>query len=332
MEEFDILKKKVGEHYHFFHLDGKKVCNKKILEYVSSLYFPPAYENIRINSDRKAKRYGVGTDSKNRKQYLYTKSWGDVALNNKFKQILKFSKHIHKIKKELYKNLDLDFDQNLKLILVSLGLLLIIECNFRVGSEMGVEKYNSFGVSTLEKSHFKYKNQQYKITFIGKKGVLNENIVENPKMNALIKKILNKNQNSKIFHFSSREGKNPMQNIKVDANDMNNYLKTWGNFSSKNFRTWMANYIFLEILKKILKKTEYDKSKITHRKKIIKEAIEKTAEKLHHTPTICKKSYIFIELWKPFVEEKPEHFENLKNSSTFLIDFLKIKSNYRDVK
>ncbi len=87
----------------------------------------------------------------------------------------------------------------------------------------------------------------------------------------------------------------------------------------------MANYIFLEVLKKNLKNTNYDQSKITHRKKIIKEAIQKTAEKLHHTPTICKKSYIFIELWKPFVEETPEHFENLKNSSTFLIQFLENK-------
>ena len=315
MEEFDILKKKVGKNYQFFYLDGKKVTNKKILDYVKTLYFPPAYKNIKVSSNKNAKRYGVGTDSKNRKQYLYSKSWGDVSLNNKYKQILKFSKHIQKIQKDLYKNLNLDFNKNnLKLILISVGLLLIIECNFRVGSEMGVEKYNSFGVSTLEKSHFKYKNNQYIIKFTGKKGIINENIVENKILNNIIRKIIKKNPNSKIFEF---------KNIKVNANDMNDYLKYWGDFSTKNFRTWRANSIFLDNIKKILKRNTFDNSKITHRKKIIKDAINITSAKLHHTPSICKKSYLFVELWKPFVETDPTHFNNLNNSSTFLIQFLK---------
>ena len=51
MEEFDILKKKVGKNYQFFYLDGKKVTNKKILDYVKTLYFPPAYKNIKISSN-----------------------------------------------------------------------------------------------------------------------------------------------------------------------------------------------------------------------------------------------------------------------------------------
>jgi DNA topoisomerase-1 len=319
MEEFDILKKKVGEHYQFFYLDGKKVCKKKILEYVSSLYFPPAYENIKINSDQNAKRYGVGTDSKNRKQYLYTKSWSDVALENKYKQIYKFTKYINRIKKKLYKNLELDFDDNLKIILISTALLLIIECNFRVGSEMGVEKYNSFGVSTLEKSHFFNIDNKYIIKFVGKKGVLNENIVQNKKLNQIINLILTKNKNYKIFHFTQ-------ENIKITSKDINNYLKSYGSFTTKNFRTYMANYIFLQNIKIILKKKKYDISKITHRKKIVKESVNATALKLHHTPSICKNSYIFTELWKPFIEVNPNFFDNLNNPSIFFLQFIENKS------
>ena len=51
-----------------------------------------------------------------------------------------------------------------------------------------------------------------------------------------------------------------------------------GNYSTKNFRTWGAN---TELIKLLLK-----------RDNDLKDSIDMVADKLHHTSTICKKSYI----------------------------------------
>ena len=86
---------------------------------------------------------------------------------------------------------------------------------------------------------------------------------------------------------------------------------------------------------KVLESGEFDVSKVTHRKKIIKKAIDETANKLHHTGSICKKSYVVNELWNDFIE-KPADFKDIimnykeagsyKNSEN---SFIKYMDNYK---
>ena len=59
-------------------------------------------------------------------------------------------------------------------------------------------------------------------------------------------------------------------------------------------RTWNANTLFLEYLKKIRKDSQRKEN--SNSKKDIKKAIEMVAEKLHNTYSICKKSYIDPEI------------------------------------
>jgi len=56
------------------------------------------------------------------------------------------------------------------------------------------------------------------------------------------KKILNKND--RIFTYRSNN-----KYYNVSAPDVNRYLKQFGNFSAKNFRTWTANVDLIKELK-----------------------------------------------------------------------------------
>ena len=75
-------------------------------------------------------------------------------------------------------------------------------------------------------------------------------------------------------------------------------------------RTWNANIIFIENFKKEidqnLDKTYFgltDKTKkINIKKKLIKDAIYNTSNSLHHTPTICKSSYIYKNILSEILE------------------------------
>lgn len=316
MVEFDIYKKKYGKSFIYVHIDGERVIDKNILKYCKELYFPPAYKNICINSDINAKRYGVATDEKNRKQFFYTKEWCENAQHEKSKQIYKFSKYICRLKKDLFQLLDSPIS---KPHLISLALLLIIECNFRIGSEEGVENYQSYGVTTLKKSHFELKNKKYHVSFTGKKGVINENIIKNQCINKAIHNLIRKNKNNEIFNFKCKDTN---QILKISNKDVNSFLKQYGDFSSKNLRTWMANIWFLTFVKKQLQKyPKYEKFS-SHRTKIIKNSIDLTAKKLHHTAIICKKSYLFYDLWHSFYKN-PSYFMLLRSPKSFLIEYLK---------
>ena len=104
-------------------------------------------------------------------------------------------------------------------------------------------------------------------------------------------------------------------NLKMDAPTgalpYGSYLKKFGNFSSKNFRTWVANLSFItELLN-----SDKDLSE-NQRKKYINLAIKKVAEKLNNTIGVCKKNYIDPSIINIYLTEPKRFFGTFKNSIT----------------
>jgi DNA topoisomerase IB len=89
--------------------------------------------------------------------------------------------------------------------------------------------------------------------------------------------------------------------INITINDLNKYLEEF-NITTKDLRTWNANIIFLKNLKKEIENLdkkyyeENNEKKIKIKKKIIRDAIKLTSSSLHHTPAICKSSYIYKDI------------------------------------
>ena len=148
---------------------------------------------------------------------------------------------------------------------------------------------------TLHKKHILIKNNIIEIDFIGKKGVNNFCMIQNKTIQDIIKKVyhLSSKDNAYLFSIIYKN-----EHINISINDLNQYLKEF-DVTTKDLRTWNANILFLKNLKKYidnLNSSYYEKDenkKIKIRKKMIKEAIKDTAFSLHHTPSICKSSYIF---------------------------------------
>ena len=165
---------------------------------------------------------------------------------------------------------------------IAIILKLIMDCQFRVGNEIYSKKNKSYGTTTLEKKHMKIKKNSIEIDFIGKKNVRNNCTVKNKKVVKTLKQ-RNKKLKNKIDRL-----------FNVSSSDVNNYLKKFGEFSSRNFRTWGANIEFIsQILKNCKQKGSYSKSEL---KKIMKFCIQKVAHKLHNTTTVCKSNYLDPEL------------------------------------
>ena len=115
---------------------------------------------------------------------------------------------------------------------------------------------------------------------------------------------------------------NNNEKIHINIYDVNSYLKPFG-VTTKDLRTWNANVIFIKNLKELVQNLDNefiqkyngktDKQRIKIRKQMIKEAIKSTAQSLHHTPTICKSSYIYKKLLE-VLENNNNIFLNLKNN------------------
>ena len=97
------------------------------------------------------------------------------------------------------------------------------------------KKNKSYGTTTLQGKHIKVKNKnEIIIDFNGKKNVRNVCTVKNKKLVKTLKqKKRTINKEDRIFTYRKGE---KYYNIK--SQDVNKYLKQFGKFTAKDFRTW----------------------------------------------------------------------------------------------
>lgn len=292
---------KDSKKYNFYTYDNKKIDNKLKLEKLKSIYIAPAYKDVKIylNQDVLA----TGIDSAGRKQYIYSEGSKVKRETKKYCQLVKLGSNILKLKQKI--NKDLLNKAMTKDKMVALILKIMDLCNFRGGNKKYEEKYGSYGLTTLHKDHVKIKNDGVEIEFIGKKGVNNHCIIQNDKIQDIIKSVYKHTVKKNDYIFSVT---NNGSNVDITINDLNKYLESF-DITSKNLRTWNANIIFLKSFKNVVEESGIDvltemesEKKIKFKKKLIGEALKKTAVLLHHSPYICKNSYIYKNILEQILE------------------------------
>ena len=70
--------------HNFFDKRNNPIKDKKYIEQcLEGLYLPPAYDDVKINLNKKAKVLGIGYDNKNRPQYIYNKKFTEKMKKQK---------------------------------------------------------------------------------------------------------------------------------------------------------------------------------------------------------------------------------------------------------
>lgn len=280
-----------------------KCLSKNDEKRIYKLGIPPAYKKIWLSKDVKSNIQAIALDSKDRKQYYYSSSWIESTTDNKFKRLYSFVLKLPKFHKgvNIYLKNFSSLDQK---EYTMANMLYILEKTFiRVGNKKYLDKYDSFGLTTLKKKHIVIQNGKYAFHFIGKHGVkqtipINDDIIIN-----FINKQL-KLPTEWIMKYKSQDG----NYYRISAQDLNKMLqKLMGKqFTCKDFRTHGANKTFLETLKKLPIQKNLNKNIVI--------SLEKTAEVLGNNKNTSKKSYVMEYIIKKYNED-PEFIKktNLKD-------------------
>ena len=291
--------------YEYWDKDNNKVNNKIIKHCLEGLYIPPAHDNVKINLDTNHKIRAIGYDNKGRPQYVYNKKFTEKRSKTKFKHMIHFGESYKKIIKQINKDLYTERDSKNKQIAAVLKI--IINCNFRIGNDKYSKENQSYGVTTLENRHVKINKDTVSIDFIGKKGVRNTCKIKNKKLTKNLK--LKKKTLTKRDRIFTYRVKNKYYNI--NSSDVNKYLKQFGNFTAKNFRTWSANVEFIsQIVNEEVPETE------TNKKKLISDILKIVAEKLHNTASVCRSNYIDPYLIDTYMKDSKRFLATFRGSST----------------
>jgi len=298
----------------FFYLNKrtkKKITDENLISRIKSLKIPPAYTNVLISSNKTSKVQAIGVDTKKRKQYIYNSDFVENQKQLKFSDLIFFGRKIKKIRKDYTKNIEQVVNNDIindgiynKNTIISIILYLIDKCNFRVGCEKYKKLYNSYGATTLNKSHININKSSVNIEFSGKKGVINKSNIKNKNICMILEKLCTINNSDYLFYY--KDDKN--NKYKINEKHINDYLKKYNNsITVKMFRTWSANYTLLrELLTYDIPKSDNEAVKN------VRNAIKKSAKNMHHSTNVSKKSYMNNEIIDMYLKQ-PEKFSRLIN-------------------
>lgn len=312
-----MLIKRLGPPFRY-EADGKPVTDPVILEYIKSLVIPPAYKDveIRYNKDPRADKLAyIGYDSKGRPQHIYAKWWVEHAKFVKFCKMIQFGAKLPAIQSDMKRLASQKKITKNKII--ALVMRIIVLCNFRIGNEKYAQRYKSYGISTIEVHHVKFKGRSAVFNFIGKKGVLNECTVVEPGVVAAIKELTaGKKPSDKVFTYDG--------GILIKPTEVNNWLKSYDpSFTSKMFRIFTVNTLLIGRMREV----EPKKMTAAARKKYVVSILKEISCVVHNTPAICKKDYSDVEIINMFIDHPKKWEAAFRGGSPRIafINFLKKK-------
>ena len=302
----------------FYYVDkqGNRIIDGATLDRIKALVLPPAWTNVWIAPKPKAHLQATGFDMLGRKQYRYHHEWTSRRSDSKYFRLLEFGKALPLARKRIAKDLrrkELDEQKVLAICLQLMQKTLI-----RIGNESYKQLYGSYGLSTLKDKHVKINGNKMMLSFVGKKGVKQE-VVLNDKILARLVKKCRDIPGQDLFQFY----KNDTEHHPIDSGRINNYIKeiTGSDFTAKDFRTWGGTLEALRQLAICESNNEENKSK----KKIIVEVLDCVAAKLGNTRAVCKSSYVYPLLLQAFEEERLGKY--LKRVSIAPVNTIKAMEN-----
>lgn len=278
-----ITRRKVGRNYQYF--DGTdRVTDEQVIARIDALAIPPAWKDVEIAQAKGAKIQARGTDSAGRRQAIYHPTFRIRQEKLKYDRILRFAKHLPKLRRTLAKDLSrkrLDKEKVLACV-----VKLIDEAYFRIGNDRYAKEHHTYGITTLRSKHATIKGTTVTFDFVGKSGKEHVKKITDPQLARIIKQ-LDELPGYEIFRYKDADG--TMHDL--HAADVNDYIKrSMGEeFTAKDFRTWGGTLLATSAILKEELDTHAAKSV---QKKLISTVVKRVARRLGNTPAIARSSYI----------------------------------------
>lgn len=281
-----IRRRRRGTGFAYVDPQGKAVRDRETLRRIASLVIPPAWDDVWIAPRPDGHLQATGRDARGRKQYRYHPRWRAVRDETKYGRMMAFGAALPGIRRRVEEDLarpGLPREKVLATVVRLLETTLI-----RVGNDEYARTNGSFGLTTMRDRHVAVTGGSVRFGFKGKSGIRHSIDLDDPRLARLVKRCRDL-PGQVLFQYLDDDG-NPRA---VDSADVNDYLRTIAgdDFTAKDFRTWAGTVLAALALREF----ESFDSQAQARKNVVR-AIERVAERLGNTPTVCRKCYVHPEI------------------------------------
>lgn len=309
-DDAGMTRHRKGDTFFYRTATGKTVRDKDTLARIRSLAIPPAYTDVWICERANGHIQATGRDARGRKQYRYHPKYREHRESRKYEHMIEFARALPDIRERVKKDMGRSGLSREKVVATVVALL--ESTLIRVGNEDYARDNKSYGLTTLRENHIDVRGQELRFRFKGKSGK-DWNLKLSDRRIAKVVRQCQDLPGQHLFQYVDEEDERRV----VTSADVNDYLReiSGQDVSAKDFRTWAGTVLAALALREF---EAFDSQTLA--KKNIKAAIQRVAERLGNTPTICRKCYLHPEIVTTYLDGKlaeelerkaEKEFENL---------------------
>lgn len=272
-----------GKAVRYLDPDGRRITDPVTRGRIKRLAIPPAWTDVWICRREDGHIQATGRDARRRKQYRYHPDWHAVRDENKYERMIAFGKALPRIRKRVARDMarpGLGREKVLATMVRLLETTLV-----RVGNEEYARTNGSIGLSTMRDRHVRFKRGGIlQFDFKGKSGVRHSINLKDPRLAGIVRRTQDL-PGQELFQYIDEDG----EQQRISSDDVNTYLHEIGGagFSAKDFRTWAGTVLAAIALRQF---ERFDTT--AQARKNVVAAVERVAERLGNTPSVCRKCYI----------------------------------------
>lgn len=293
-EEPGIRRRRAGNGFSYLDAGGKPLRDPAVLARIRALAIPPAYVDVWIAADPGAHIQATGRDEKGRKQYRYHPDWMARRAGAKFERLVDFAESLPALRERVKADMALAGLPRAKVLATVVSLL--ETTLIRIGNEDYARENKSFGLTTLRRRHVRLDGSELRFDFKGKSGKSWRVSVKDRRV-ARILRACQELPGQTLFRYRGEDG----EALAVDSADVNEYLRevTGEEITAKDFRTWAGTVMAAAALAELPPQESQRAGR-----QALKAVIDKVAQRLGNTPTVCRASYVHPEVVNGFLEAR----------------------------
>jgi DNA topoisomerase-1 len=287
-----------GDSFSYVNEAGRTIDDSGELARFKSMLLPPRAQNIWISADPLSHIQATLVDSAGRKQYVYHPLWKKVMAVLKFTRTVEFGQLLPRVRSTVERDLlragagEVRLDKE---AVIATVIRLLEVAVIRVGSKEYAEENGTFGLTTMLKSQIQVEGDQISFKFTGKSSVEHDFSVHDRLSARAIEKLLASNpENTALFLVAAPSG-----GVRsISAGEVNKSLeeRAGGEFTAKDFRTWIATVTAAKVLVDLGPAPSDAKELIAHERS----ALEAASARLRNTPEVARESYVSPEIFRAY--------------------------------
>jgi DNA topoisomerase-1 len=268
--------------FRYFDARGKQIDDPAKLARIESLVIPPAWRDVWISPNPRAKLQATGLDSAGRRQYLYHPEFRAQQEQAKFDKLIRFANGLPDLRLAMGEHMMLEPYERERVCAVAVRLINMAW--FRVGSDRYAKSSRTYGVTTLTKRHVSVRGNRIAFRFRAKHKVQVRTTLVDAELASALKDLLVQPGGGRLFRYG-RNG----ERCTLTGQVLNEYIREYmgEEFTAKDFRTWGGTLTAAVALAE-----HGPAASATEAKRVVAAVMRSVGERLGNTAAVARSSYV----------------------------------------